>query len=113
MDQFSVTPLLFVLFVIAAFVWNLYNQAQRTEELRQQGGRAQGVVVGNKIKWGRHTVVRAVVQFRTEEGQLVEAEDELSTNTIVPKYAKGQQVVVYYDKINPQSFVIITPGNFG
>ena len=112
MDKASLVFTLFAFLFIEIFIWGLYHQAQLVDELRQSGGRAQGVILRNKIHWGRITVVRAFVQFHTEDGQLVEAEDELGTAMAIPKFSAGQQVGLYYDKNNPKRFVIVTPGNF-
>ncbi|MGI4886142.1 MAG: hypothetical protein ACRYFR_14390 [Janthinobacterium lividum] len=82
------------------------------EWFKQNGVRVQGTVVKNTFFWGRVSVVRSVVRFTTEHGEIIEALDENGAAMAIPKFAIGQKVFLIYDKSNPHNFRIITNGNF-
>ncbi|MBC6610685.1 DUF3592 domain-containing protein [Hymenobacter sp. BT507] len=93
--------------IAAILVVAFYNARKRENRLQTNGVRARGVVVRNKIKWGRTTVVRPIIRFETREGQTIEALYEHGVALAVPRYPEGSAVTVLYDPANPRDFSII------
>ena len=82
------------------------------ERLKSTGVRTHGEVLGNKIMWGRITVVRAIIQFTTVDGRVIKAEDQGSA-MIIPEYNKRQKVMLLYDETNPKNFAVLNSANWG
>ncbi|QNE40416.1 DUF3592 domain-containing protein [Hymenobacter sp. NBH84] len=93
--------------VAAMMAFALYNAKKRDDRLQTNGVRARGVVVRNKIKWGRTIVVRPIIRFETREGRTIEALYEHGVALAVPRYPEGSTVAVLYDPVNPHDFSII------
>jgi hypothetical protein len=72
--------------------------------LRQHGRQTQGVVVRNKIMWGRIIVIRPVVRFTTASGQVIEAVDHSGWASAFPRFTKGEKVVIRYHEQDPMQF---------
>lgn len=93
--------------IVAMFFFAFYNAKKRDDRLQTNGVRAKGVVVRNKIKWGRTTVVRPIVRFETREGRTIEALYEHGVALAVPRYPEGAAVTILYDALNPHDFNIV------
>jgi hypothetical protein len=108
-------PIYFPLILIAiAILLVLFGKAVdfENEKFCQNAGRAQGLVVENKICWGRIIVVRPIVRFITQQGEIVQAIDEKGLAMAIPRFSKGQNITLLYNKENPYDFRIITNGDF-
>lgn len=102
-DTFTI----FVLVLMAAALVITYLGAKKHHaRMQTHGVRVQGVVVRNKIQWGRVTTVRPIVRFTTQKGETVEALSVHGVAFAVPRYPKGVTVTVVYDKDNPTVFDI-------
>ena len=65
----------------------------------------------NNFHWGRISVSRSVVQFTTQEGVLVEAEDTKGMAMAIPRFSVGRVVWVAYKRENPYDFVVLSFGD--
>lgn len=105
----------FTIFVFGAMtviaVFALIGAKQHHDRMQTNGVRVQGVIVRNKIKWGRNTTVRPIVKFVTVEGQTIEAESEYGVAFAIPRYPKGAMVTVLYNRDNPLEFDIVATSN--
>jgi hypothetical protein len=101
----------FTVFILAVMVTVLLIVGLRAkrhhDRMHTHGVRVQGVVVRNKIKWGRNTTVRPIVQFITLDGQTIEAESIYGVAFALPRYPKGVAVTVLYNRENPLEFDIV------
>lgn len=101
----------FTIFVFAAMaaiaVFALLGAKRHHDRMQTHGVRVQGVVVRNKINWGRTTTVRPIVRFVTQDGQTVEAESAYGVAFAIPRYPKGATVTVVYNQENPLEFDIV------
>jgi hypothetical protein len=82
------------------------------EKFRQNAIQTQGLIVENKTCWGRIVVVRPVVRFTTQQGEVVQALDENGLALAIPRFTEGQNIVLLYNKENPRDFRIVTSGTF-
>lgn len=108
-------PLYFFLLLLAgAALLVVVGKSKDAEdaEFRLTAIRTQGVVVENQICWSESTVVRPVVRFTTEQGEVVQALDEHGMALAVPRFAQGQSVVLLYNKYSPTDFRILSSGRF-
>ncbi len=87
-------------------------QDKAAELFRKNGIQTQGIVVENKLCWGRNVVVRAVVQYTTTQGELIEALDENGSAFAMPKFRVGQKIALVYEKSNPRNFRIMNGSTF-
>jgi hypothetical protein len=76
----------------------------------KKGVRTRGVIVRNKFHLSRISVSRPIVQFTTQEGILIEAEDTKGWATAIPRFSVGKAVWVAYNSANPYDFVILSSG---
>lgn len=103
-DTFTV----FVFGIMAAIAIFAFLGAKRHHDRMQVlGVRVQGIVVRNKIKWGRTTTVRPIVRFVTRDGKTIEAESEYGVDFAIPRYPEGATVTVMYNRNNPYEFDIV------
>lgn len=94
-----------VLYLISYF-------AQLDQEWWHKNGvRARGVIVRNNFHLGRISVSRPVVQFTTQEGIAIEAEDTKGVAMAIPRFSVGKAVWVAYNRDNPRDFVILSSGD--
>ncbi|WP_436409441.1 DUF3592 domain-containing protein [Hymenobacter taeanensis] len=75
--------------------------------MQRLGARAQGVVVRNKINWGRNTTVRPIIRFITMDGRTIESESTYGIAFAIPRFPEGATVTVIYNQENPFEFDII------
>ncbi|MCB2378992.1 DUF3592 domain-containing protein [Hymenobacter sp. BT635] len=102
-DTFTI--LILVVMGTAAVV--AYSRTKKhNARMQTHGVRVQGVVVRNKIQWGRITTVRPIVRFVTQEGQTIEALAAHGVASAIPGYSEGATVTVVYDRENPAEFEI-------
>ena len=107
MDFFdSFTTIVLAVMAVILLV-GLYGAKKRHDRLQVNGLRTQGVVVRNKIRWGKTIVVQPVVSFTTHDGRVIETLYEHGVALAVPRYPKGATVTILYDKMNPHDFDII------
>jgi hypothetical protein len=69
-------------FVGIMAIRGITQSLRKSAGLRQHGRQTQGVVVRNKVMWGRIIVIRPVVRFTTTSGQVIEAVDHMRPWTI-------------------------------
>jgi hypothetical protein len=94
-----------VLFLISYF-------AQVDQEWwRKNGVRTRGVIVRNNFHLGRISVSRPVVQFTTQEGIVIEAEDTKGVAMAIPRFSVGEVIWVAYNRANPHEFMILSSGD--
>ncbi len=86
-----------------------YLKAKRHyDRMQQHGLRASGVVVRNKISWGRTTTVRPIVRFVTQDGRTIEGLSTSGVAFAVPRYPEGAKVALLYDPENPHDFMLVS-----
>ena len=108
-------PLHFLLILPAiAVLLILIGKAKDTDDklFRQNGIQTQGIIVENKLCWGQITVIRPIVKFTTQQGEVIQAMDENGLALAIPRFIKGQNIVLIYSKANPRNFRIMTSGDF-
>ncbi|MBC6988850.1 DUF3592 domain-containing protein [Hymenobacter sp. BT491] len=104
LDAFDV----FVLAAMAAMLVLVCLEAKRhNDRIQTHGARVQGVIVRNKIQWGRIITVRPIVRFTTRDGQTVEALSEHGLAFAIPRYSEEATVTVVYNQENPNEFDIL------
>ena len=104
--------ILFGVVFITIFIWRLRQEFIRKRKLQLTGIRTSGIILSNKICWGRITVVRPIVQFQTVEGHTMELMDRHGVAMVFPRFSKGTKVVLLYDPANPANFNILSTGNY-
>ncbi|WP_368409000.1 DUF3592 domain-containing protein [Hymenobacter sp. BT730] len=105
---FELNPFaVFVFGIMAAILVFAYRGAKRHHDRMQTHGvRVQGLIVRNKINWGRTTTVRPIVRFVTQNGKTIEAESVYGVSFAIPRYPKGATVTVTYNQEDPYEFDI-------
>ena len=93
---------------------SFYGQKEidRIEKLRKQGVRVQGTVINNVRYVGDTISFNPIIQFETQQGELIEVEDKIITPASQIAFLLGIQVQVSYDKENPGNFLVLTPANY-
>jgi len=100
------------LFIVTKLIIGARNKMLRVDALQRNGIRTQGIVLKNRLMLGRISVVRPVIQFTTLAGAVIEATDVNGTAMIIPKFAKGQRVTLFYQEDNPSNFTITSNGRY-
>jgi hypothetical protein len=96
----------------AGVLYLISHLAQIDQEWwRKNGVRTRGVIVRNNFHVGRISVSRPVVQFTTQAGVLIEAEDIKGLAMAIPSFSAGKAVWVAYNSANPYDFVILSSGD--
>ena len=104
----------FLILLVAAALLVFIGKVKDTEDeaFRQNGIQTRGIIIENQLCWGESSVVRPVVQFTTKSGEVVQALDENGMALAVPRFSKGQNIMLIYNRENPHDFRIMTNGNF-
>ncbi|GAA4380513.1 DUF3592 domain-containing protein [Hymenobacter koreensis] len=105
--EINAFTMLILAIMAAMLIYAFYSAEKRKERLRVNGQYAQGIVVKNKIIWGRITVVKPVIRFEIQDGRIIEALYEHGVALAVPRHPKGATVTILYDAMNPDDFDIV------
>ncbi|NVO85834.1 DUF3592 domain-containing protein [Hymenobacter sp. P5252] len=93
--------------IVIILVVGTYIKAKKHHDRMQEHGvYAHGVVVRNKVIWGRIITVRPIVRFATQHGQMIEKLSTAGSAFAVPRYPQGTKVVLLYDPEDPHEFMI-------
>ncbi|WP_324679002.1 DUF3592 domain-containing protein [Hymenobacter sp. GOD-10R] len=96
---------------VATLVFALYREETRTSQLKEHGIKTKGIVLKNKFHLSRASVFRPIVQFKTEQGQIIEAEDMNGIAIAIPRFSKGEEIILLYEEANPRNFTILSSAN--
>jgi hypothetical protein len=108
MDVEGIKLILFML-VGAGVLFLISYFAQVDQEWwRKNGVRTRGVIVRNNFHLGRISVSRPVVQFTTQEGVVIEAEDTKGMALAIPRFSVGEVIWVSYNRANPHDFIVLS-----
>ncbi|GGF07916.1 DUF3592 domain-containing protein [Hymenobacter cavernae] len=98
---------IWALVIIGMATRHIFKEKLRTKNLRLHGIRAQGVVIRNKFHLSRISVFRPVIQFQTQQGEVIEADDLHGWAMAIPRFSKGEKVTVLYEEGNPTNFELV------
>jgi preprotein translocase subunit SecE len=101
-------PYLFLLVAGIIILFVMLRNRAKNRRLIKGGYRSEGIIVDakpatGKNKNGKHAVVKFVTA--TEETLILES----SENYLAGKVKKGKKVMVWYDPIKPEDFIIVWP----
>ena len=108
-------PLLFAgMLALIALALVFFGKIKDWDEAqyRKHGVQAHGIVLRNQLCWGRNSVMRPLVRFTTQQGNIIEALDKNGLALAIPRFSEGEKILLVYQKSNPHDFRIISQGSF-
>ena len=93
-----------VLLLAAGVAIMMLSTALRIQRLRTRGLTATGTVLGNELHTGRLPSYHAIIEFKTQDGEVMRVVDSSGSGTHY--FEQGATVKILYSHLNSNDFLI-------